>query len=512
MGPEAHRRAHSLDRVLLRQEVDDRMRGLRIELGTVRAFQAQGRPRESDRGQLESEAHALERDLVLGCEAGRRDFPLDPAVPETSRDQDAIGVLEGLRALFLEIDGLDPLQLHMHARGGTRVMERLDVTDVRILQMGVLAHQRDRDFLLRALQVLEEGLPFPHVLGFRAQAEGLHRVLGEALPIEEERHVVDRRRVRRADDALHRDVGKECDLLLDLGLQGMLAAGDDHVRLDPGGPEFPYALLRRLRLLLADRPHHGDEGRVDEQDVLLPLLLPELADRFEEGHSFDVADGPTDFDEDDVGVFLLPHLPEQRLDLVRDVGVDLDRLAEIVAAAFLLDDGPVALPGRDDDIFHVKSRDWSIRRVDDKVCVQEWRNTCSGITPSRDTSVEATRQASRRGIKPKIPDGSALNSARPPAHASMCTEAPPSTSWAVTTKFRVPVHQMLPRRALSWIIDVISTFIPSSDATPLATAKTHSLFRPGSMKSARLRPTKLKRARTPKAFGCSGESLLRPLE
>jgi len=48
-------------------------------------------------------------------------------------------------------------------------------------------------------------------------------------------------------------------------------------------------------------------------------------------------------------------------------------------------------------------------------------------------------------------------------------------------------------------------------ATPLATAKTHSLFRPGSMKSARLRPTKLKGAKTPKAFGRSGESLLRPL-
>ena len=460
--------------------------------------------------------------------------------------------------------------------------------------MGVLAHQRDRDFLLRALQVLEEGLPFPHVLGFRAQAERLHRVFGESLPVEEERHVVDRRRVRRADDSLHRDVREKRDLLLDLSLQGVLAAGDDHVRLDPSGPEFPYALLRRLRLLLPDRPHHGDEGRVDEQDILLPLLLPELADRLEEGHPLDVANGPADFHQDDVGVFLLPHLADQRLDLVRDVRDDLDRLAEVVAAAFLLDDGPVDLPGRDvvvpgevhieeplvvaevqvdlravvedehlavlvrihrprvdvqvgidldrtdlqtlrlqedadrrgadslpearqnatrdDDIFHVKSRDWSIRRVDDKVCVQEWRNTCSGITPSRDTSVEATRQASRRGIKPKIPDGSALNSARPPAHASMCTEAPPSTSWAVTTKFRVPVHQMLPRRALSWIIDVISTFIPSSDATPLATAKTHSLFRPGSMKSARLRPTKLKRARTPKAFGCSGESLLRPLE
>src|SRR5437773_7965928 len=140
--------------------------------------------------------------------------------------------------------------------------------------MGVLAHQRDRDFLLRALQVLEEGLPFPHVLGCRAQAERLHRVFGESLPVEEERHVVDRRRVRRADDSLHRDVREERDLLLDLSLQGVLAAGDDHVRLDPSGPEFPYALLRRLRLLLPDCPHHGDEGRVDEQDILLPLLLP----------------------------------------------------------------------------------------------------------------------------------------------------------------------------------------------------------------------------------------------
>src|SRR5439155_24574567 len=79
-------------------------------------------------------------------------------------------------------------------------------------------------------------------------------------------------------------------------------------------------------------------------------------------------------------------------------------------------------------------------------------------------------------------------------------------------KFSVPVHQMLPRRALSWFMDVTSTFIRSSVATPLATAKTHSLFRPGSMESARLRPTKLKGAKTPKAFGRSGESLLRPLE
>src|SRR5207248_9788916 len=99
------------------------MRGLRIELGTVCPFQAQGRAGESDRGQLESEADALEWDLVLRREAGRGDLPLDPAVPEPSRDEDAVGVLEGFRALLLKVDGFDARQRHGDLGGGGGAME-----------------------------------------------------------------------------------------------------------------------------------------------------------------------------------------------------------------------------------------------------------------------------------------------------------------------------------------------------------------------------------------------------
>ncbi len=96
---------------------------------------------------------------------------------------------------------------------------------------------------------------------------------GFSLAVEEERHVVNRGGVRRADDALDRDVAKERDLLLDVRFEGVLAARDDDARLDPHGPEFPHALLGRLRLLLSDRAHDGHERRVDEEDVLLPNLL-----------------------------------------------------------------------------------------------------------------------------------------------------------------------------------------------------------------------------------------------
>ncbi len=87
----------------------------------------------------------------------------------------------------------------------------------------------------------------------------------------------------------------------------------------------------------------GDEGDVDEDGVFAAELLAHLADGFEEGKRFDVADGAADFDDRDIDVGC--DLAHRVLDLVGDVGDDLDGLAEIVAAAFLGDDGLVDAAG-----------------------------------------------------------------------------------------------------------------------------------------------------------------------
>src|SRR3972149_1239408 len=141
-----------------------------------------------------------------------------------------------------------------------RVVERLDVADVRILQVRVLADESDRDVPLRVLQALEELLPLLHVFRLRVQLEATHDVFREALSVEQEGNVVDRQRVGRADDALHGDVAEERDLPFDVRLQRPLAARDNRVRLDARGPELPHALLGRLRLLLPDGAHDGHEG------------------------------------------------------------------------------------------------------------------------------------------------------------------------------------------------------------------------------------------------------------
>src|SRR5207248_4604162 len=78
-------------------------------------------------------------------------------------------------------------------------------------------------------------------------------------------------------------------------------------------------------------------------DVVTAKLEADLPDRLEEGQRLDVAHRAADLDDRDVG--LARAALDERLDLVGDVRDDLDRAAEIVAAALLLDHRLVDLAG-----------------------------------------------------------------------------------------------------------------------------------------------------------------------
>jgi hypothetical protein len=66
---------------------------------------------------------------------------------------------------------------------------------------------------------------------------------------------------------------------------------------------------------------------VDEQRVSLLLLVPHLPESLQERQPLDVAHRASALDEDYVGVTLARYEPDPALDLVGDVGYDLDASA-----------------------------------------------------------------------------------------------------------------------------------------------------------------------------------------
>ena len=79
LRPEAHRPAEILDSLLLRQEVDDRERRLRVHLRRVGAVEADDVPRELRHCDMHPEADAEVRDATLARDLAREDLPLPAA-------------------------------------------------------------------------------------------------------------------------------------------------------------------------------------------------------------------------------------------------------------------------------------------------------------------------------------------------------------------------------------------------------------------------------------------------
>ena len=84
---------------------------------------------------------------------------------------------------------------------------------------------------------------------------------------------------------------------------------------------------------------------MNEQGVLAALFVAHLTNRFQKWQRFNVADGTADFHNYDLGFTVHRHCANRILDFVGDVRNDLNCLAQIIAAAFLFDDGKVNPPG-----------------------------------------------------------------------------------------------------------------------------------------------------------------------
>ena len=122
-----------------------------------------------------------------------------------------------------------------------------------------------------------------------------------------------------------------------------IAAAQQNVGLNPDAQHFFDAVLRRLGLQLAGRGDIRNQRDVNEKRVFRAEFQAHLADRFQKGKRLDVADGPADFDDDDVDAF--GNFLDGGFDFVGDVRNHLDGLAEIIAAAFFAENGFVNAAG-----------------------------------------------------------------------------------------------------------------------------------------------------------------------
>ena len=339
-----HRAPEFVDSQQIAQLVDDLVGGVRVAFGRVRAVEPAHVAGELDRRPLETVADAEVGNAALAGDAGGAHHAAGPAVAEPARDEDAVRVVQQVvvGALFERLR-LDPLDVHGQPMSKAPVVQRLVETLVGIFVTHVLADDMDAKTIHGLPETLYQRLPRVHRRFGIRQLQPPEHVAVEPLVAEDERDLVDARHVLGGDHRILVHVAEQGDLAANLRGQKTVGAAQQDVGLNADRPQIADAVLRRLGLQLAGGPDERHQGQMDVEGVRPSDVLPELSNGFQERLALDVPDGAPDLDQHDVHVGR--HRADAVLDLVRDVGDDLHRAAEIVAAALLLNHREIDLAG-----------------------------------------------------------------------------------------------------------------------------------------------------------------------
>ena len=241
---------------------------------------------------------------------------------------------------------VDEVALHLAVVVSACLRERLEDTLVSVLQV-VLAHEADVDNLRGLVAAIQEVAPRAQPRRFaNGHVELAQNRCVELLLLHAEGHLVNRGLVDALHHCVGRHVAKVGHLLAQAGREFVLGAEHEDVGLNTEALQLLDGVLRGLRFQFAGGGEIGHVSEVHAHGISAQFPF-KLANGLEEGQAFDVAHRAADFRNHKVVVVFLAEIEHVALNLVSDVRDYLNGLAEVVAAAFFLDDALVDAPRGD---------------------------------------------------------------------------------------------------------------------------------------------------------------------
>ena len=333
--------------LLVGHQVDDVVMTLGGELAGVGVGVAQNVAGELHDHDLHTEADAEVGDIVLAGVLCGLYHAFDAAVAKAAGDDDAVHVRKGFPAgcLIGQVLALDPLDLHLAVVLEAGVVEAFHDGQIGVMQLDVLAHEGDGAGLAAGGDPGQHLFPLGEVCGGNIQMQLLDHHVVEAAGVEHQRTLVEAGHGQVLDDALRLDVAEGADLPADVAAHAAVGAEDDDVGANAHALQLLDGVLCGLGLVLIGAGDVRHQHHMDEAAVLLALLEAHLTDGLEEGLALDVAGGAADLGNDHIGLGGRGQIVDIALDLVGDVGDDLDGLAEVSALTLLVQHVPVDLAG-----------------------------------------------------------------------------------------------------------------------------------------------------------------------
>ena len=336
----AHRAAHVLDIKLLRHEVDNRMRAVRIELGAVGISHTADVTRKLDNSALHSQADTEERQLMLTCILNSLNLALDAAVAEAARYEHAVYAghnLVHIGIICFDFLGVNPFDSQLSLIRNCCVTQRFRDRDIGILQRNIFADNGNGYFFIIFFQDAGHHImPTAHILRLVLHVQLAQNNAVQSLLLHEHRHLIDASGRKVLDNCVRVNVAEHSHFFTHFLRNRLFTAADDDIRRNTDAAQLLNAVLRRLGLQLARCRNVRHQRNMDIQDIIFANILFNLTNRLQEGQAFNIAYCATDFRDNEISIILLADAENALLDFIGNVRNNLHRTAQIITTAFFI--------------------------------------------------------------------------------------------------------------------------------------------------------------------------------
>src|SRR6185437_5370331 len=316
---------------------DDPVRRCGIELSRIGIGETTNIAGKFNHHGLHAKTDSEVGNAVFASAANRIEHAGYAPLTESARNENTVKPAQVSPAIRpLHLLRFDPFNIDPSLMRNSGVQQSFFQTLVGILILDVLTDQADAHLANRIIHAVKHLSPARQIAPGGVHVQKPQDGFVHALIGEHEWDLVNRVDIFGGNDSADVHIAEERNLLFDFLRQRALRAAQQDIGLNTNSPQFLNAVLGGLGFQFLSRGDPGDQGQVNEKGVFAALLVAHLANGFDKGKRFNVADRSSDLNNCDINI--RRYFAAGRFDFIRDMRDHLHGLAEIIASPLTRDD------------------------------------------------------------------------------------------------------------------------------------------------------------------------------
>ena len=267
---------------------------------------------------------------------------------EAARNENAVYIMQHFAniVVFFHFFGIYPFNFNFAFVGNGSVFQGFCNADICVVQFNILAYNGNGYFAVIMFQdARNHFMPFFHIFRLVFHVQFFQYNCVKPLFFHQHRHFINAFCRKVLNNCFRVNVAEHSHFFAHIFGNRPFAAANKDIRRNADAAQFFNTVLSRFGFKFTGSGNIRNQSYMDIQNIVFADFFFYLADCFEERQAFNIADSTANFGNYKISIVITPNAVNTFFNFVGNVRNYLYGTAQIIAAAFFIDNGKINFAG-----------------------------------------------------------------------------------------------------------------------------------------------------------------------